>query len=171
MVNVFTSKTIVILLMTFCVSCSSSGQSVQPPTKLDETDAKTLRVGIQNTATQLVLFYVVNNTTSDITMLRWNTPFEKTLSADIFLVMRGEEKMSYLGRKVKRGNPDSDDYLLIPAGRKIESTIDIGKYYGLSEPGEYTVSINLPAIDGLSRFNQHTSVQIESGTANIVVTR
>jgi hypothetical protein len=111
----------------------------------------------------------MNNTTADISMLTWNTPFEQTLSADMFLVTHGVKKMPYLGRKVKRSNPGSSDYLMVPAGQKLESVMDIAKYYNLSEPGEYTVKIDLPQVDGLTKLNQETAVTIDLATLHVVV--
>lgn len=150
-------------------SCSSPGQSVQKTIAVEEMSTQALSVGIESGEALLVTFYVVNNTASDITMLTWNTPFESMLSADIFLVTRGDKAMPYLGRKVKRSNPDADDYLVIPAGQKIKSAMDIAKYYGLTEPGEYTLTINLPTIDGAAQLNQETVVTIETATLDVVI--
>lgn len=163
------AKIFVFVIAGLCVSCSSAGQSVQKTLDVDDMSKQALSVGIESGDSQLVVFYLVNNTASDISMLTWNTPFEQTLSADIFLVTRDGKDMAYLGRKVKRSSPSGNDYLLVPAGKKVESAMDIAKYYGLSEAGEYTVTINLPKIDGLTKLNQETDVSIDSATLNVVV--
>jgi hypothetical protein len=169
--NLFYSKIFALVFAGLCASCSSPGQSVQNTLDVEEMSKQALSVGIEGGDTQLVAFYVVNNTASDISMLTWNTPFEQTLSADIFLVTRGAKKMAYLGRKVKRSNPGSGDYLMVPAGEKLESAMDIEKYYDMTESGNYTVTIALPEIDGITRLNQETAVRIDSGVLNVVVSR
>jgi len=163
------SKIFAFVVAGLCASCSSPGQSVQNDLSKDKVDKKALSIGIESSDTQLIVFYVINNSASDINMLAWNTPFEKILSADIFLVKRGTEEMPYLGRQVKRSEPGSDDYLLISAGQKLVSEMDIAKYYGLSEAGEYTVALNLPQIDGATKLNQETVVDIEVPTMQVVV--
>jgi hypothetical protein len=163
------AKIFALVVAGLCVSCSSSGQSVQKTLDVEDMSKQALSVGIESGDSQLVVFYVMNNTISDISMLTWNTPFEQTLSADIFLVTRDEKNIPYLGRKVKRSNPVASDYLIVPAGKKLESSMDIAKYYGLSEAGEYTVTINLPKIDGLTKLNQETDVSIDSATLHVVV--
>lgn len=164
-------KVIALVLAVFCASCSSPGQSVQAALDVEEMNKQALSVGIEKGETQLVTFYVVNNTTSNISMLIWNTPFEKTLSTDMFLVTHGVTKLPYLGRKVKRSNPGSGDYLLVPAGQKLKAAMDITKYYGLTESGEYSVTINLPLIDGSTRLNQETTVTVESGALSVLVSQ
>ena len=71
------------------------------------------------------------------------------------------KSMTYLGRKVKRSNPKVSDYMLVPAGERLESAMDIAKFYDFSEAGEYAVTINLPEIDGVAMLNQETSVTID----------
>lgn len=166
----FYSKLFALVLIGLCASCSSSGQSVQNTADGEIMGIPALIVGIESADTPTIVFYVVNNTTSDIRMLTWNTPFEKILSADLFLVTHAGKDMPYLGRKVKRGNPGADDYLLIPAGKKLESAMDIGKYYGLVGLDVFTVAIKLPLEDGLSRLNQETAVAIETGTLTVGAT-
>lgn len=164
-------KVVALVFAVFCASCSSPGQSVQTALDVDDMNKQALSVGIEIGDTQFVTFYVVNNTSSAISMLIWNTPFEKTLSADIFLVTHGVKKMPYLGRKVKRSSPGSSDYLVVPAGQKLEAEMDITKYYGLTESGEYSVTIDLPQIDGLTRLNQETTVTVESGILIVLVSQ
>jgi len=146
-------------------------QSVQKNMNIEEMHKQALSIGIESAQTRLLTFYVVNNTNSDINMLTWNTPFEQTLSADMFLIVRDGKELPYLGRKVKRISPGSDDFLLIPAGQKVESEMDIAKYYGMSEMGEYTVTISLPQIDGVTRLNQETAVTIETESLNVLVSQ
>ncbi|MFT6877227.1 MAG: hypothetical protein ACJAZF_003356 [Granulosicoccus sp.] len=165
------SKIFALALFGLCASCSSSGQSVQTTQDVEKISKQALSVGIESGEKKLVIFYVMNNTAADISMLTWNTPFEQTLSADIFLVTRGVIEMPYLGRKVKRSNPGSGDYLMVPAGQKLESAVDIAKYYDLSELGEYTVKIDLPQIDGLTKLNQETAVTIDSAKLQFVVSQ
>ena len=163
------SRVSALLFAAICASCSSPGQTVQSSSLLDTMKRQDISVGIARGSSSLVTFYAVNNTDSDIRMLTWNTPFEKILSADIFLAFRDGEPLPYLGRKIKRSNPSTDDYLLIPAGQTIQSAMDIAKYYGIAEAGTYTVSINLPNIDGVAMLNQETATTVNTAVLHVVV--
>lgn len=163
------SKIFALVVAGLCVSCSSPGQSVQKNPDVEKMSAQALSVGIESGTAMLAAFYVVNNTNSDISMLIWNTPFEKMLSADIFTVTRGDKAMPYLGRKVKRGSPGNTDYLMVPAGEKLTAAMDIATYYGATEPGKYTMTLKLPEIEGVTKLNQETVVAIESATLDFTV--
>ena len=163
------SKVFALLIAGMCASCSSPGQSVQEIQNVEKMNTEALSIGIESGSKQRVAFYVVNNTPSDIQMLVWNTPFEKILSADIFTFTRDGERTEYLGRMVKRGTPSSDNYLKIPAGEKLSSSMDIADYYDVSEAGKYTVTFNLVQTDGVFMLNQETAVSIEVGTIDIIV--
>ena len=79
----FYTKLFAIVLAGFCASCSSPGLSVQEKLDVNIMSKEALSIGIESSDTQLIVFYVVNNTVSDIDMLTWNTPFEQVLAPPI----------------------------------------------------------------------------------------
>lgn len=77
-----------------------------------------------------ITFAFANSGTTTAWVLRWNTPFEP-LSADIFRVAcEGRpELLRYVGRMVKRGDPDSRDYVSIGAGEEQSVVVDLALSY------------------------------------------
>ena len=116
-----------------------------------------------------IRFHVLNTSDAAVSMLIWNTPLEQELSADIFTVTLNGVPMPYLGRMVKRSTPSEKDYLAVPAHESIEALVDMATYYEMSEPGEYQVRFTPSIIDGQSRLNEQTPVQIDTTTLTIKV--
>ncbi len=114
-----------------------------------------------------ITFRLLNTSDAAVDMLVWNTPLEQELSADIFTVTFNGVPMAYQGRMVKRSTPGEKDYLAIPAHERVEALLDMAVYYEMSEPGEYQVRFTPPIIDGQSRMNEQTPVQLEATTLTI----
>ncbi len=71
-------------------------------------------------------------------LLLWNTPFEATLSADLFDIRHEGQRLEYRGRMVKRlPPPPAEAYRRIPPGESIEVVLDLADVYALNEPGNY----------------------------------
>lgn len=87
-----------------------------------------------------VLFYVANEGVESVELLKWNTPLEKVLSADIFKVTRDGTAVDYVGRTMKRSSPEADDFMVLDAGARQETLIDIARYYDTSAAGSYEVT-------------------------------
>ena len=89
-----------------------------------------------------VILNVTNNSKQDIEVLKWNTPFEKTLSSDVFNInMNGKDK-AYTGRVIKRMKAKDSDYLLLESGMSEKLTINLSKYYEMNKGGEYSVEFD-----------------------------
>lgn len=164
-------KAATIALTVACASCSSAGQSGQKSVELEPPMQKTLLdVGVrkpdvsESVSSTVLQFFVVNNTSKDVDILIWGTPFEKRLSADIFTVSKNGVAMPYLGRLVKRGKPSPQDYMKIDAGATLQTYIDIASYYDMSASGQYTVQLKLAKDNGGSRLNQETTVALDDNT-------
>lgn len=141
-----------------------------------DTDDQNLIAGIEPAAAKddggslsELTFHVTNQSDTDIEMLVWNTPFEKLLSADVFLVERDGESVAYVGRKIKRGTPQPEHYMTVPAGERVDKTLDIANYYDMEQAGEYTIVFNPISIDGVYQLNQETPIQLESATVKLKV--
>ena len=81
---------------------------------------------------------LVNTRQQDLEILAWGTPFEGWLSKSL-VVEKDGEALPYGGPMVKRGDPDAEEYILLPAGDEISATADLSQVY-LLEPGTYTVT-------------------------------
>jgi peptidyl-Lys metalloendopeptidase len=92
------------------------------------------------TGTSFITISLFNDSTESIKVLRWNTAFENTISADILNINNGKSTMKYLGRVVKRSHPTQSDYMTLQAGETRTVSIDISKYYQLETEGEYSIS-------------------------------
>lgn len=126
----FTQKSKLLFLLFFIVTILSAQNHVQ----LDFLQKK------QNTNTALMTVSMVNDSNKTIKVLKWNTPFEKTINADIFNIYDGKTTVQYIGRLVKRSHPTESDYIILKAGKKRTTTINIAKYYRMEKKGEYLVS-------------------------------
>ncbi len=140
---------VVILSLLAGSACSASEELPKTSAVKEASSVKTLQAGIElvsaGTGSEQrhgpsVLFYLDNPRGQTVNVLKWNTPLEEELSADVFLVARNGKPVDYLGRMVKRGSPQKHDYVDVPAGGRIESTVDIGRYYDIAEPGAYTIA-------------------------------
>ncbi len=117
-----------------------------------------------------VVFHVSNSGEQPVRMLTWNTPLEKELSADVFEVVRDGKPVEYLGRMVKRGEPQERDFVEVPAGGRVEAIIDIARYYDISEPGAYTLSYKSYRIGDVMQLNQETPVTMDTDLLRFSVT-
>lgn len=116
-----------------------------------------------------VVFHVSNSSEQPVKMLIWNTPLEKELSADVFEVVHNGKPVEYLGRMVKRGEPQESDFVEVPAGGRVEATIDIARYYDISEPGGYALSYKSHRIGDVMQLNQKTPVTMDTDLLTFTV--
>ena len=156
-----------------CSACTAGETSSKVMSMQNASDQQVLVAGIEvadhSIASSDITFHVLNPGDAAVDMLIWNTPLEQELSADIFTVTLNGVPMDYLGRMVKRSTPGERDYLEIPAHERVETLVDLAVYYEMSEPGEYEVSFTPSIVDGQSRLNQLTPVQLDTTTLTIRV--
>ena len=94
----------------------------------------------QNPNSGKLLITVTNFSAEDVKLLKWKTPFETELSANIFDVYIGKEHIAYRGRVVKRGAPKEEDYILFHAAEEKTISVDLPQYYKMLKEGNYTVA-------------------------------
>lgn len=98
-----------------------------------------LKTSKQKAGSSNIAISIKNNSNEDLKLLKWNTPLESTLSANIFDVKQDGKKTIYIGRLVKRGKPTDDDFTLLKAGEVINTTIEIAKYYKMDKKAKYQI--------------------------------
>ena len=88
---------------------------------------------------------LTNTGAESVSVLLWNTPFESTLSDNVFLVEKAVKGFpllqvaEFVGRSVKRSNPTADSYQTLRAGETITANVILNKYYDITQLGEHTV--------------------------------
>ena len=152
-------------------ACTASEQIQKEGVTREEASVQALHAGIELVVADsgvsvaekppMILFYVTNTSDDAVRLLRWNTPLEKELSADVFLVSLNGQAVDYQGRMVKRGAPGEQDYLDIPAGGRVEARVDIARYYDVAATGSYTISYKPYVVDGVVQLNQQTPVVMD----------
>lgn len=93
-----------------------------------------------------IVFYLNNGTDAAIEVLPWATPLEKDISADLFAVTKDSERLPYVGRMVKRAAPTADDYIILEAGEKRETVLNLSRAYDLREAGSYRIELESLAL-------------------------
>jgi hypothetical protein len=91
-------------------------------------------------------FELANGSGSALWVLKWNTPLEGW-KGTVLRVTRDGEELPYQGPMLKRGDPQREAYLEIPAGGKVDATVDLAEVYDVSRPGTYKVEADGDLID------------------------
>ena len=89
----------------------------------------------------LITFEIVNTSNESYQVLKWGTPLEGQFTLDCFTVERNGERIPYDGKRVSRGEPTANAYIIIGAGERIEASIDLSKAYAINREGDYTVTL------------------------------
>lgn len=133
--------------------------------------ANPLQIAVTPGQTQGSIEVSLSNTGPEaVSVLLWDTPFEKTLSDNVFIVesvVKGFpflQVASYIGRSVKRSNPSIEHYQIIQPGETISTHLQLNNYYNITQLGEYRVRYSgdiryevVSAIQGRTR-NTLTSI-------------
>lgn len=93
-----------------------------------------------------VRFELANGSASPLQVLMWNTPLEGW-KGTVLRVTRNGEELPYQGPMLKRGDPQSDAYVEIPADGRVDATVDLADVYDVSRPGTYKVEVDGDLID------------------------
>jgi len=102
-----------------------------------------LNMDIEPVGGDLLEVTLTNTSGERLSVLKWDTPFEGVVSADLFTVYltdgSAEKKLRYQGRVVKRAVAAHSDYLTLGAGESIQVVLPLSVYYDISIRGRYTV--------------------------------
>lgn len=124
---------------------AASGSGAAPEVRLEcrlEAPFPTCRAG-----QPVPLRFVLKNAAAEpVSVLNWHTPLEGLL-ADAIDVRRNGARLAYRGPKVKRGDPEADEYVRLPPGESASEDVDLAAAYDLSRPGTYEVRFPGPLFD------------------------
>ena len=118
------------------------------------------------TNTTGIIINITNNTKKSMKVLKWKTPLERTLRADIFNVSIDNKKVSYAGIMVKRKTPPSAEAYIIFQPKETKTiNLDISNYYKMDSSGIYTISykgsIKFALADDNNTFKTHGEPQFK----------
>lgn len=124
----------------------------------------------------VVGFKLENLSSFDMWILMWYTPLEG-IKGKIFEVKCDGSDIPYEGRMVKRGNPEREDYVFLPAGGSVGTEFDLSQVYSVPECRECRLKfkgrIHHVVVDG-QQFPQtadkHMSVDIPGNEVSFRIT-
>ncbi len=132
----------------FLFACEAVTETIQddPAAALNKELVGKLSAGIRPVENLLiegqsleVSFYLNNGTDAAVEVLPWATPLEVNISADLFVVMKDDEILPYVGRVVKRAAPTAEDYITLESGEKLETILNLSQAYDVRAAGNYQV--------------------------------
>ncbi len=89
-----------------------------------------------------------NGTAEDLYLLSWQTALNG-VEGNIFDVRGDGKPVEYTGRLYKRGFPQAEDYVRIPAGGSVSADVELSSVYDMSRTGEYSVRYRTNVQDAL----------------------
>ncbi len=149
MKNILFSALVVMALALGAVACTSPGETVEPPETQLEAILEVPATLPGGEAVNL-RFTLVNNTDSELYVLKWFTPLEG-LGGEIFRIERDGEAIPYEGPLALRGDPTPDAYVLLGPGESVSAEVDLATAYDFSKAGEYTIEFLSPSISHVAR--------------------
>lgn len=87
-----------------------------------------------------IIVKITNSTDQEYKVLKWNTPLEKRLRANIFRIYAYGKKKPYRGILVKRTQPSEKDYIVFKPHESKKAVIDLSQYYKLDVDADYEIS-------------------------------
>lgn len=122
----------------------------------------------------LVNVVFTNTGESPVRMVNWFLP-DGELDADMFLLSRNGDSVTYLGPLVKRAAPTAQDMITLSPGESISRSVDLGSAYDLSRSGEYSIQYGVasshlfaPATRTTRRGEIHEMLQVPEMETQLV---
>jgi peptidyl-Lys metalloendopeptidase len=122
-------------------------------------------------------FEIENLSSAEVWILKWYTPLEG-IKGKIFEVRCDDVEIPFEGRMMKRGNPERDDYVHIPAGGSARAEFDLSKYYSLPECRECRLKFKGRIYDvvfderQISRpANEHRAIEVPGEAVSFRISR
>jgi len=81
-----------------------------------------------------------NSSKEEIKVLKWNTPFEESLNSDVFVIKNNNHIVPYMGKVIKRGQPQESDYIKLEPKEQRNINIKLSDYYDMSKKGNYSIT-------------------------------
>lgn len=95
---------------------------------------------------QILRFSMINDSNETMYVLKWDTPFDG-FNNDMFRVEKDGTQAVYMGKIVKRGPPQPDDYITIPPKDSASVNVNLSEAYDINEAGSYSVEFKSLILD------------------------
>ncbi|HWR13411.1 MAG TPA: hypothetical protein VN577_01180 [Terriglobales bacterium] len=139
------------LAMLLLSACSARREAIAAPaTEPNLTYLLTARQSYAAGEPVLLKFELHNLGDATVYVLKWYTPLEG-IWGNIFRLTRDGEEIPYSGPMVKRGDPQSSDYIEVAGHGTVSGEVDLARTYDLSKPGTYRVEFSGDLPDVVSR--------------------
>ena len=155
------------------VALSASTCMQSPQTAASRT---ALECRVEPKASTEIRFVLTNPSREPVWFLRWNTPFEGWLGSIFTVTGPDGAEVAYTGPMMKRGNPNGEEYVQIPAGGSVDAVVNLADVYDLSTPGRYRLQVTGGIIDlttdsaSVPRpLAQHQGVELDCGEISLEV--
>lgn len=111
---------------------------------------------------------LVNDLEYPVELLPWNTPFDISVNGNFLSVVdkATDEKLSYLGRLIKRLPPNQSDYLRLNPGEGMSNDLDISNSYHFCANGRYVLSVSGSLYDRDSKVLPLKTKSVEMALGN-----
>ncbi|AJQ97720.1 M35 family metallo-endopeptidase [Gynuella sunshinyii] len=96
----------------------------------------------KSTSTSEINVVITNTSDEFLKVLKWNTPLETELSADIFSISADGKFVTYQGRLIKRGEPEETDYVTFKPRESKTVSVDLSRYYKMDQANYYSVYLD-----------------------------
>lgn len=123
-----------------------------------------------------IQFTLTNNSQQAVNVLRWHTPLEG-FNTDMFEVEQNGESVEYIGRVVKRGAPQPEDYVEIQPGQSVSAEVDLDDGYRIYEAATYSVQLQSQIVDfgadpaaSLAAKEEFSAATVDSNTLTFALT-
>jgi peptidyl-Lys metalloendopeptidase len=112
------------------------------------------RLGYGSSEPVNLRFTLSNRSDTPLSVLKWHTPLEG-FNYNMFAVAKDGKFATYIGRLVKRGTPQPDDYITLKPHEELSVVIDLSEGYDIHEAGTYSVTLKTTLLDvGLEKPTQ-----------------
>lgn len=147
---------LLVSLVTGCAAMTGPfGQFLSAAGLPDATDSKSARKAKMSTAPLrfhltardfytaggpvAIDFRIENASAKAVWVLKWNTPLEGIQGRILRVTCDGSE-LEYQGRMIKRGKPESQDFVLVQPGSATNAQFDLSQVYNLSPSTECEIA-------------------------------
>jgi len=132
--------------MALCTTALVAAFALASPASASVTVTLTpLQTTIKRGEDVLVRVTLTNTAAGAQYVLRWRTPLDSIDDA-LFDVRRDGQRVTYLGRHIKRAAPGPADFLRIEPGATLTQTVELSRLYEMTVTGAYTVRYRASAV-------------------------
>lgn len=134
-----------LLLALLVIAPNGDVRAPQPPARTPAviTCSASVAPTVVLGAPAMLVVELRNGGKAAVAVLNWGTPFEEAWLQPFVDVSRDGTPLAYGGAKVKRGDPERDEYFTLAASQRRSARIDLAEVFDLRATGRYVVTPQL----------------------------